>query len=213
MTTIYIRSLDELLSRCIHCGMCLPVCPTYNLTLREQSSPRGRIRLIRSVQDGTLGLTDEFVDEMNFCLDCQACETACPAGVHYGALVEDARHRIADAKKESRWIRFTKFILLRGILASKSRTKFFGRMLKLYESSGLRDAVDRSDILSLLSKNLQAKHAMLPHASAEFFDERSVETFTPVGPRRGTVAFLSGRIMNVAFADVHRDAIEVLRLN
>ena len=213
MTSIDIRSLDTVMSRCIHCGMCLPVCPTYNLTMREQSSPRGRIRLIRSLHEGTIGLTEEFVDEMNFCLDCQACQTACPAGVQYGELVEDARQQISEGKKESYRLRLVKFLLLRGILASKRRTKFFGRLLRLYEAAGLRDAVERSAILSLFSQKFQAKHSMLPHASGVFFDDDSVEVFSPVGSKRGTVAFLSGCIMNVSFAEVHRDAVDVLRLN
>src|SRR6202008_879959 len=81
--------IDDVMHSCIHCGMCLPVCPTYALTQQEQSSPRGRIRLMRSLHDGSLSLGKQFVDEMYFCLDCQACQTACPAGVHYGTLVED----------------------------------------------------------------------------------------------------------------------------
>ena len=80
-----IQTLDEILTRCLHCGMCLPVCPTYDLTLNEQSSPRGRIRLIKMVEEGALEASRNFVDEMYFCLDCQACETACPAGSVSGA--------------------------------------------------------------------------------------------------------------------------------
>ncbi|MBI1804382.1 MAG: (Fe-S)-binding protein [Ignavibacteriae bacterium] len=213
MNAIDIKSLDAVLHQCIHCGMCLPVCPTYNLTFQEQSSPRGRIRLIRSVQDGTMGLTDEFVEEMNFCLDCQACQTACPAGVQYGVLVEDARRQIAEAKKEPLHLRFLKYFFLRVILGSKRRTKLFGRFLKLYEASGLRDAIEQSNILTLFSEKLHAKHLLLPRASGEFFDDEIAEVLAPTGPKRGTVAFLSGCIMNVSFADVHRDAVEVLRTN
>ena len=85
---------DDVITNCMHCGLCLPTCPTYNLTGRERSSPRGRIRLIKAVAEGELEMTQGFIDEMNFCLDCQACETACPAGVKYGALVEAARVQI-----------------------------------------------------------------------------------------------------------------------
>ena len=213
MTHIDLRALDEVLSRCIHCGMCLPVCPTYNLTFREESSPRGRIRLIRSVHDGTIGLTDEFVDEMNFCLDCQACQTACPAGVQYGSLVEDARHQMYEKKREPFRIRLLKFLFLQGIIVSKSRTKLFGRLMRVYEASGLRDAVERSNILKLFSPNIHAKHQLLPHASKYFFDEDIPELLPSTATKRGTVGFLSGCIMNISFSDIHRDAIEVLRAN
>jgi glycolate oxidase iron-sulfur subunit len=72
---------DDVLSQCIHCGMCLASCPTYELTKFERSSPRGRIKLIKSVARGEMEISATFADEMSFCLDCQACETACPAGV------------------------------------------------------------------------------------------------------------------------------------
>ena len=84
----------DFITNCMHCGLCLPTCPTFALTGLEKSSPRGRIRLMKAVADGEMGMTDSFVDEMNFCLDCQACETACPAGVKYGSLVEAARGQI-----------------------------------------------------------------------------------------------------------------------
>ena len=84
----------DFITNCMHCGLCLPTCPTYALTGMEKSTPRGRIRLMKAVADGDMEMTQGFVDEMNFCLDCQACETACPAGVKYGSLVETARSQI-----------------------------------------------------------------------------------------------------------------------
>ena len=75
---------SDFITNCMHCGLCLPTCPTFSLTGLEKSSPRGRIRLIKAVADGAMEITDGFIEEMNFCLDCQACETACPAGVKYG---------------------------------------------------------------------------------------------------------------------------------
>ncbi|HUL42746.1 MAG TPA: (Fe-S)-binding protein [Bacteroidota bacterium] len=205
-----IHHIDEVLHRCIHCGMCLPVCPTYALTQQEESSPRGRIRLIRSLYDGTLGLSDNFVDEMYFCLDCQACQTACPAGVRYGSLVEDARRRISEQKKDPNTLRLLKTLFLKRILASKQGTRTFGRMLRWYRRSGLQDAVDESGILGLFSPRMAAMHALLPKADAGVFDEQYPEIVRAQMPKRGTVGFLSGCIMNVAFSDIHRDAVEVL---
>jgi glycolate oxidase iron-sulfur subunit len=205
-------TLDDLLHKCIHCGLCLPVCPTYNLTFKEQSSPRGRIRLMKSVHDGTLPMSDEFVDEMYFCLDCQACQTACPAGVEYGRLVEDARHGIRDQGMEPAALRVAKSILL-FVLSSKRTTKMVARLLRWYQHSGFFEAVDRSAILTLFSERLQTRHAMLPTIADKAFDETVPDVLPPIGPRRGRVGFLSGCVMNVAFPDIHLHAVEVLRVN
>ena len=88
----YLKDLDyTVLQQCIHCGMCLPTCPTYDETKIERNSPRGRISLMRAIADGQIEATKAFKDEMYFCLGCLACETACPAGVNYAELFEMAR--------------------------------------------------------------------------------------------------------------------------
>ncbi len=209
-----LRSLDDLLQKCMRCGMCLPVCPTYNLTYQEQSSPRGRIRLMRSLAAGELGITKAFVDEIYFCLDCQACQTACPAGVEYGALIEEARERVAQERKDPLMLYLVKKYFLKGVLASRSRTNLAATIMRFYQRSGLREAVDRSGILSVFSESLQAKHKLLPFVSAEPFDESVGEVISPrAGEPRGRVAFLTGCIMNVAMTDIHRDALDVLLEN
>ena len=76
---------------CVHCGLCLPVCPTYRLTGRETSSPRGRVYLMRGVAEGRIELGAAVAEEAYFCLGCRACETACPSGVRFGALLEATR--------------------------------------------------------------------------------------------------------------------------
>ncbi len=83
----------------MHCGMCLPTCPTYDATKKERHSPRGRIALMRAVADGELEVSGEFADEMSYCLGCLACQTACPAGVDYAELFETAR---SDAERSGR---------------------------------------------------------------------------------------------------------------
>lgn len=208
-----LQSLDDLLQKCMRCGMCLPVCPTYSLTYQEQSSPRGRIRLMRSLAAGELEVTKSFAEEMYFCLDCQACQTACPAGVQYGALVEEARETIAARHRDPFMISLVKRFFLRGVLASTSRTKKIAGIMRLYQRSGLREAVERSGVLRLFSESLHAKHKLLPVVSPRPFDETVAEILTPDSPVRGRVAFLSGCIMNVAMAEIHRDAVDVLLEN
>src|SRR4029434_8385703 len=90
--TSYLKNLDySVVQQCMHCGMCLPTCPTYDATKLERNSPRGRIALMRAIADDRLEATQAFADEMYFCLGCLACMTACPAGVNYAELFEHAR--------------------------------------------------------------------------------------------------------------------------
>src|ERR1700685_4539906 len=94
----HLKDLDySVVQQCMHCGMCLPTCPTYEETKLERNSPRGRIALMRAIADGDLEVTKAFGDEMYFCPGCLACEPACPAGVTYARMFEDARADIEHA--------------------------------------------------------------------------------------------------------------------
>src|SRR5947209_5877367 len=84
----------DLIRQCIHCGFCLPTCPTYAVLGVEMDSPRGRIYQMQAVADGRADISAEFVEHMYCCLGCRACETACPSGVQFGKLIEAAREQI-----------------------------------------------------------------------------------------------------------------------
>ena len=91
----------EVLNTCVKCGLCLPTCPTYRETMREQSSPRGRIHLMQGVWEGRLDVLDPvFVEQAYECLDCRACEAVCPSGVRYGEVIEDSRAQIERARRD-----------------------------------------------------------------------------------------------------------------
>lgn len=89
---------DDLLSACVSCGLCLPHCPTYRATEEESASPRGRITLMRAVENGEIEIDDNFADYMERCVQCRGCETACPSGVHFGALIEQTRTVLAETR-------------------------------------------------------------------------------------------------------------------
>ena len=201
----------DILVNCMHCGLCLPQCPTYALTGNERSSPRGRIRLMKSVADGDLGLTDVFVDEMDFCLDCQACETACPAGVKYGNLVETARMQIAEAGREGWFRRMSKKIFLGWIFLKRSRLHRLASMLRGIERSGIPTALRKSHLLGLLSPKAEAIESLTPKMSRRPSSALLPSVSPPFGPRRYRVGFLTGCIMDVAFADINIDTVELLR--
>lgn len=202
---------DDVLTNCMHCGLCLPVCPTYAITGREKSSPRGRIRLIKYVAEGTLEMTDGFVDEMNFCLDCQACETACPAGVQYGSLVEAARNQIRIHGKESSSTSLLKWIFLHNVVSKKYLLKLVARILGIYQSSGMERLMKHSYVFKKLAPKLSKIQELSPRIDGRFFDDIYPEIVKPTGKPRYRVGFLSGCIMNVAFAKINEDTIKVLQ--
>ena len=111
-----LRTIDYgVLQQCMHCGMCLPTCPTYDTTKRERNSPRGRIALMRAVADGELEISREFADEMSYCLGCLACQTACPAGVELRRALRDGaeRHRARGRQHRRQRGRFWRALTLR----------------------------------------------------------------------------------------------------
>ena len=116
-------------ARCVHCGLCLNACPTYRLWNLEADSPRGRIRQMVSVEQAAIAdpaqealpITASFVDHIDKCLDCRACETACPSGVHYGKLVEYARARIERDYQRPFFSRLTRNFVFRHLLPYPKR--------------------------------------------------------------------------------------------
>lgn len=203
---------DDILQQCMHCGMCLATCPTYDLTKMERSSPRGRIRLIRSVARGEMELSETFAEEMNFCLDCQACETACPAGVKYGRMVETARVVIDEAGFGSSKISLiVKRFALRKIVASRNGLKFVSTLLRLYQKIGLPKIVRATGILKIFSKNLAEIETLSPTIADKFSDKQIKEIELPNGEIKYKTAFHFGCLMNTMFADINIDTIDVLK--
>lgn len=202
---------DDILQQCIHCGMCLATCPTYDLTKLERSSPRGRIRMIKAVAHKEMELSALFADEMNFCLDCQACETACPAGVKYGRMVEAARVLVDEAGLTPKFQLLIKRFALRKIIASRFWLKFFSRLLWFYQRSGLQKFVRATGLLKVLSKKLPEIEKLSPQIADHFSDSRIKEIELPDGEIKYKTAFHFGCLMNTMFADINLDTIEVLK--
>ena len=202
---------DDILQQCMHCGLCLATCPTYDLTKMERSSPRGRIRMIRSVARGEMQMSELFADEMNFCLDCQSCETACPAGVKYGRMVETARVVIDKAGYGGKFGIAIKRFALRKIVASRNGLKFVSRVLGLYQKIGLQKFIRLTGILKFFSKNLAEIETLSPVIADKFSDTQIKEIELPVGEVKYKTAFHFGCLMNTMFADINIDTIDVLK--
>ena len=202
---------EDVIRACVHCGFCLPVCPTYRETYRERSSPRGRIWLIKAVADGEIDISDPvFKSEMSLCLNCRACEAICPSGVKYGELVESARAQIVRHEPQPLQARGAKQLGLRLVLGRPRVTRLASHGARLFERSGLDRVVQATGIASKLG--LDHAEALRPDMSDEFLVPGR-EHWPALGPRRGTVALLAGCVMSTAFAEVHRATARVLARN
>ena len=195
-------------ARCIHCGLCLNHCPTYRLWGLEADSPRGRIRQMLLVDQGKLELGDSFVRHIDQCLDCRACETACPSGVEYGKLVEVARAQIEQNYRRPIFSRLARSLVFCHILPHPQRIAAAARLVRLYQRSGLQGLARRSGALRLLG--LEQRERLLPMIDREFFFSRLGSTFPAQGKRRARVAMFAGCVAQVAFSALNDATIRVL---
>jgi glycolate oxidase iron-sulfur subunit len=183
----YLKDLDySVLQQCMHCGMCLPTCPTYMETKAERNSPRGRIALMRAIADGQLEAKKAFADEMYFCLGCLACETACPAGVDYTQLFEMSRAEAERSPAEQTPLRkFTRWALLGVLFRDQWRLRLAGRLLYFYQASGIQNLIRHSGVLNLFPKSLPAHEAKTPVVRRHFSPDL-------IAPEEQPVTFLQG---------------------
>jgi glycolate oxidase iron-sulfur subunit len=198
----------DLLAQCIHCGLCLPACPTYTVFHTEMDSPRGRIALVQAAADGRIPLAGAFQEHLDLCLGCRACETACPSGVQYGAILETARATLHEAHPPSRRERFVRWLGLRQMMPHPRRLRWLGRAMHLYQGLGLQALVRRSGVLP---QRLRAMEALLPPLPAGYPDYR--RPAPAIGIKRGEVAFLYGCIQDAFLAAVNAASVRVLQRN
>jgi len=211
----HLKGLDySVVQQCMHCGMCLPTCPTYDATKLERHSPRGRIALMRAIADDRLEPTRTFAEEMYYCLGCLACMTACPAGVNYAELFEHARaevesrHLLGSVKRNA-----IRALTVKWLFMDHRRLTAVGRAMRLYQDLGVQGLVRRSGVLKLLPKRLRELEAMTPRVQDRFSNERIAMVTPAVGSKRFTVAVLTGCAQDLIFSDVNQDTVEVLARN
>ena len=130
----------EGVNQCVHCGLCLASCPTFSELGTEMDSPRGRIFLIKSLAEGRIALSDSVVDHLELCLDCRACETACPAGVPYGRLIEAAKAEIERQRPGHAGRRLFRWLNLGLLLGHPALLRIGAAALRLYQVSGLQSS-------------------------------------------------------------------------
>jgi len=200
---VYAKSLD-----CVHCGLCLTACPTYLATGSEVSSPRGRIYLLRGVAEGKIPLGPLVAEEAQLCLGCRACESACPSGVEFGAMIDQARYAVRRAGLRRGLAFRIEGWLLRGVVPRPRRLHWVVNLLALVQQLGL----DRL-LLPLLPRALREAHALLPEIP-ERQERAPLPRHTPAeGERRGRVAFFTGCVAAELLPEVNRATLRVLARN
>src|SRR6266567_2272413 len=182
MSTVHshLKDLDySVVQQCMHCGLCLPTCPTYDATKLERNSPRGRIALMRAIADGRLEPTEAFGEEMYFCLGFLACMTACPAGVNYAELFEHARAEAEQSGALASPMRsLIRALTLRWLFMDLRRLQLLGHVLRLYQQLGWPTFLRRCGILKLLPKRLRELAAITPTVQLMF----SADLIAPLTP-------------------------------
>ncbi len=207
-----VREYDKFLD-CVHCGLCLPACPTYSELGVEMDSPRGRIHLMRAYADGRIELTDNFETHIDQCLDCRACETACPAGVHYGSLVEAARAEIVEKRPRSASSRALRWLVFEKLLPSRFKLAAVFLPMRIYQLTGLQWLVRRLGLTKLLPSRLRDMESMMPSLP----DSSLKGQLKPFMPARGEAAYrvgmVTGCVMNEMFTHVNVATARVLNEN
>jgi glycolate oxidase iron-sulfur subunit len=197
---------QEIIDKCVHCGFCLPVCPTYALWHEEMDSPRGRIYLMKMAREGMVEMNAEWVGHFDACLGCVACMSACPSGVDYGKLIEATRAQIERNYKRSPVEKLHRRMLFE-TLARPDRLKLLRWPLLAYQKSGLRALLQRSGLLDLLPRSAKAMDALMPKLGAT---EIVPELTAARGEKRKRVGLVLGCVQRIFFSEVNAATARVL---
>ena len=210
-----LQSLDySVLQQCMHCGLCLPTCPTFAETGRERHSPRGRIALMRAVADGELPFSRDFAEEMSYCLGCLACVTACPADVDYAHLLETARSEAEQRGLLQTPTRsFVRWFTMRFLFVHPRVLRAAGRLLWLYQTLGLQTLVRRLKLTALLPRRIRELEPATPEIHPPFSDTLIAKNEPSRTTKRYRVALLTGCVSDLILADVNRATADVLTAN
>jgi len=196
----------QIIENCVHCGFCLPVCPTYVLWNEEMDSPRGRIYLMKLASEGAATMNPQWVSHFDSCLGCMACMTACPSGVDYGKLIEATRAQIERHHPRSLGEKFHRRFLF-AIFTRPDRLRLLRWPLLAYQKSGMQSLVRGVGLLRLIPKRLQSMEALMPQLGK---NERVPEITPAQGTQRRRVGLLLGCVQREFFPQVNAATARVL---
>jgi glycolate oxidase iron-sulfur subunit len=209
----------EQVSACVHCGLCLESCPTYRELRVEPDSPRGRIYLMKGILEDRLDPTPEVVQHLDQCLDCRACETACPAGVHYSEILERTRTVLEPHRGRGWFARLLRWAVLDKLLPDRRIQRVVFKLLWIQKILGLTALGRWLGRRGWLPGRLSAMAVQAPDVPLSSFRDRHRKDFDPVrgrltfkarGERRRRVALFTGCLADQLFADVNQATVRVL---
>ena len=196
----------QIIENCVHCGFCLPVCPTYVLWNEEMDSPRGRIYLMKLAGEGSASMNPQWVSHFDSCLGCMACMTACPSGVDYGKLIEATRAQIERHHPRSLGEKLHRRFLF-AVFTRPDRLRWLRLPLFVYQKSGLQSLLRGAGLLKLFPKRLQSMEALMPKLAGT---ERVPEVTPALGAKRKRVGLLLGCVQREFFPQVNAATARVL---
>ncbi|MDQ3751411.1 MAG: heterodisulfide reductase-related iron-sulfur binding cluster, partial [Actinomycetota bacterium] len=199
---------QDLIDDCVHCGFCLPTCPTYVLWGEEMDSPRGRIVLMNRGLDPGSDMSAEMVTHFDRCLGCMACVTACPSGVQYDKLIEATRPQVERNHRRSMIERLWRSALF-AAFTHPARLRAMVPLLSLYRRSGLKATVRATGLLSRWPR-LAAMEGLTPPVAPGDMVRRLSELTQPSGVKRARVGLLQGCVQRVFFHHVNEATVRVL---
>ncbi len=194
------------LINCMRCGMCLPHCPTYKETFLETASPRGRVALVRKFQEGELVESENLLEYVSLCLDCQACASACPCGVNAGELVAEFRCE----RKQEGGLSMMEEMILRKLVPHPDRLEAATAPLRLYQKTGLQQVVRSLGLLKVFPEALGRMEGLLPELPAAPLRQTISEVTPAQGKEKGTVGFFLGCVMSLIFSEASVATVQLL---
>lgn len=196
------------LINCMRCGMCLPACPTYKETFLESASPRGRVALVRKLEEGELDQSERLLEYLSLCIDCQACASACPCGVNAGELVAE----FTCERKAGKRLSLMEDLVLRKLLPHPDRLETSMVPMRLYQRTGLQKLVRTLGVLKMFPRPLERMEGLLPDLPDRPLRQVIREDTAARGEVRGTIGFFLGCVMSLIFSDASRATIRLLSI-
>lgn len=201
--------VDSLLT-CMQCGFCLPACPTYRETGLETQSPRGRLALMNGVAQANLSIDAEFEQNMYACLGCRACETACPAGVPYGRLLETAREVVEANKKKTEQNSWIREMLFKQVFPYPHRLKALGTLLWVAQATGLQKLASQTGLIRILPQAMAELQQAVDQVASPLARSKRQPVMRAEGKTRYKVGLFTGCVMDVLFYEINQATARVL---
>jgi glycolate oxidase iron-sulfur subunit len=196
---------EEYIMDCMRCGFCLPACPTYLATDQDEThSPRGRIALMKAMRDGDVVWDGSVEESFDVCLGCRACEPACPAGVQYGALIEETRVAIQQVKPQTIKEKGIRNVAFNHLFADQKKMATTVKLVQFYQKSGLQKVTRKIGFLDLFPPFMKEMESVLPKI------ERKSKSAPVSSPKTVNVAFFTGCLMDTLFQETNRKTIALL---